>query len=841
MQRQEAPASITSIRAQQHKAWIDKHVEHLNGLQDKLIISYNKLITFVKENGTQSELYASQRDSIDKAFNEIISFCKAKLPDKEIPCQNLYNEKHEALVNAWTIYINGLQLNLVKCCRDLIDLTIKHGTHSELYASKCTSIDKSFSEMMSFYKEIFPHEINYNKKLFNEELNIASLNSSPPPTKNNVLKHLMKLINTLNDPSRPYTPVLIEKRAAIQEPTLIEESTENSSSLSMAEPSKATHYLANSTALINSFEDLSDLPIDIISDITSYLSTRDTLNLGQANTNLHKKAQEIRVSALLKFVNKYGLKYIKQSNDSVYLFSTGTPHDKSFTYSDTEEYCRNVLNKVYDEVIKPAHDEDVRSKDNKFYDKFRNKKDDVLGVKKDDVLGVNFSLVRWALKCQKDMDAIWLACPHNKPELELDEQKYRSFLNQQIAKMAMGVGRFDIVEKLITEHSVPADLATLDGRTALHEACVRINLNAIRMLVKHGADVNKTFKGEFRYKWKGLRNSVDNFVKMSPLHCLIQAPATNDSIEAIQFLLNNGASVTNHDVFFCPPFPAYYPIHRAIQANNIEAAKLLWKHKPIFDKDLIEVLSPGIVHSDSESNFFSQFIGIADTKQLLFSAIEFNDLQLVRKLLDAKPELLCCTQGQGKEKYSPSQFALKHKRSHILHELISRGAANLPSEMNRAIFTDQSSREALESSINELNDFVKNNASSSLALLNDTHHLIQQLNSTDIDMAEKTRHVNAYKDKYAPTPVGKIVAAVAIAALVAIGCAAAIVLTAGAALAPAAVIGTSIAAAAIGGSLAGYGSWKAISFFSKKSPREEKQYACSLAVVDAANAGLRTK
>src|SRR5690606_23869042 len=134
----------------------------------------------------------------------------------------------------------------------------------------------------------------------------------------------------------------------------------------------------------------------------------------------------------------------------------------------------------------------------------------------------------------------------------------------------------------------------------------------------------------------------------------------------------------------------------------------------------------------SEDDFFLRFIRMTDTTELLFSAVKLNNLLLVQKLLNAKAELLDCTQEDYKVVLQAAlALAYKNERWYIVAGLVSLRASNLPSEMNPAIFTDQPTREALENSIRGLDDFIKKNASISgmrsslLKLLVDTRELIE--------------------------------------------------------------------------------------------------------------------
>ena len=91
------------------------------------------------------------------------------------------------------------------------------------------------------------------------------------------------------------------------------------------------------------------------------------------------------------------------------------------------------------------------------------------------------------------------------------------------------------------------DAATVDGLTALHFAAQNGNLDIIKFLVEHGADISAQDYEQSR--------SVIHFA------------AENGDIECIKYLTDNGANLQDRDVNGATAF------HYAVMANNLEAVK----------------------------------------------------------------------------------------------------------------------------------------------------------------------------------------------------------------------------------------------------------------------------
>ena len=91
------------------------------------------------------------------------------------------------------------------------------------------------------------------------------------------------------------------------------------------------------------------------------------------------------------------------------------------------------------------------------------------------------------------------------------------------------------------------DAATVDGLTALHYAAQNGNLDIIKFLVEHGADISAQDYGQSR--------SVIHFA------------ALNGDIECIKYLTEHGADLLDKDANGATAF------HYAVMANNLEAVK----------------------------------------------------------------------------------------------------------------------------------------------------------------------------------------------------------------------------------------------------------------------------
>lgn len=153
-------------------------------------------------------------------------------------------------------------------------------------------------------------------------------------------------------------------------------------------------------------------------------------------------------------------------------------------------------------------------------------------------------------KDESGLSAVIVATYYGQPEIA--KLLTSKGANLSVYEAAM-VGETQVLKRLVQKDQSLATSYSTDGFTPLHLAAFFGSLDAARILIESGANVNAVAK---------------NLMKVTPLH----SSAARNQIEIASLLISNGADVNAKQE------NSYTALHAAAQNGNSQLAELLLKH-----------------------------------------------------------------------------------------------------------------------------------------------------------------------------------------------------------------------------------------------------------------------
>ena len=195
---------------------------------------------------------------------------------------------------------------------------------------------------------------------------------------------------------------------------------------------------------------------------------------------------------------------------------------------------------------------------------------------------------------------------------------------------------------------------TVNGDTALHFAVRLGDLEVIKCLINHEADVD------------AINNS-----KMTSLH---YAACSKKNIEILKLLILSNANVDVQDDNL------WTPLHYACQSGYIEVAKELLKNNANIEAKNIHEQTP--LHLSSNSNQFQmvQFLvqnkanlkaRDSDGQTALHLAVKYSAVEIVKYLMEIEPSIIESEDGQG---LTVIHLAIQQNNSDFLDTIIAKTA-----------------------------------------------------------------------------------------------------------------------------------------------------------------------
>lgn len=132
----------------------------------------------------------------------------------------------------------------------------------------------------------------------------------------------------------------------------------------------------------------------------------------------------------------------------------------------------------------------------------------------------------------------------------------------------------------LLELGAKVNFANNESQSALHIACLFKSLDSVKLLVKHGADINKTCRKEFSPLYYALQTHLDNYnhTKGHQNTADMIEKEQNDSLEIISYLIENKIDVNQSNKEGYNAYNQYlqnFNYFSLVDHTNYKALKLL--------------------------------------------------------------------------------------------------------------------------------------------------------------------------------------------------------------------------------------------------------------------------
>lgn len=172
--------------------------------------------------------------------------------------------------------------------------------------------------------------------------------------------------------------------------------------------------------------------------------------------------------------------------------------------------------------------------------------------------------------------------------------------------LSASMGRVEFVKRLLDNSNADVNSADTIGRSALHLACSFGHAAIVKLLIEHGAIMNR---------W-------DSLMEMTPLHCAAYACC----VDSIRTLLENGADVD-------AGIDYRSALHVAVERNATECVELLLKNKA--NPNTPQPRTDSTTARDQTNSIASQFVSRERHAPALHLAAKHGNLDCVKLLMNS--------------------------------------------------------------------------------------------------------------------------------------------------------------------------------------------------------------